>query len=70
MAERNGYRIIYTADDEMPDCLNCDRCDSKYDCSRYCGAPRGWNGYRRTEYFTDKEIEAVANYFKENCDGK
>ena len=50
----------------MPDCLNCDRCDSNYDCSRYCGAPRGWNGYRRTEYFTDQEIAAVGNYFKEN----
>ena len=70
MAERNGFSIIYTVDDEEPHCLNCDRCDSKYDCCRYCGALKGWSGYRRTEYFTDREIEAVANYFKEINNGK
>lgn len=70
MTERDSFRIIYTADDEMPDCLNCDRCDLNYDCSKYCGASRGWNGYRRTEYCTDEEIKALASYFKESCDRK
>ena len=49
MAERNGISVTYTADDEMPDCLNCDNCDSEYDCSKFCGAEHGWFGYRRTE---------------------
>ena len=66
MVERNGCRIIYTAEDEMPDCLNCDKCDSNYDCSKYCGAPRGWSGYRRTEYVNQNDLKNIANYFKEN----
>lgn len=49
MPERVGRFIIYTADDEMPDCMCCDRCDDDFDCSEFCGSPHGWNGYRRTE---------------------
>lgn len=44
-----GRYIIYTADDEMPDCLMCDKCDGNYDCSKFCGPEYGWAGYRRTE---------------------
>lgn len=50
MPERFGKVTIYTADDEMPDCMCCDRCDSKFDCRNECGAEHGWYGYRRTEY--------------------
>lgn len=49
MPERVGRFVIYTADDEMPDCMCCDRCDDDFDCSEFCGSPHGWNGYRRTE---------------------
>ena len=56
MAERNGVFVTYTADDEIPYCLNCDNCDSKYDCSKFCGAEHGWFGYRRTVINT-KESE-------------
>lgn len=31
MAERYGKRIVYSADDEMPDCMMCDNCDSDFD---------------------------------------
>ena len=49
MTRRNGI-LIYTADDEMPDCLSCDNCDSdEYYCSNFCGHEHGWFGYKRTE---------------------
>ena len=44
-----GRYIIYTADDEMPDCLSCDKCDCNFDCSKFCGPEYGWAGYRRIE---------------------
>ena len=41
--------IEYTADDEMPDCCQCDHiCDNKFNCEKCCGPERGWWGYRRT----------------------
>ncbi len=49
MPERHGRFVVYTVDDEMPYCMRCDNCDSKYDCSKFCGAKHGWYGYRRTE---------------------
>lgn len=57
MPRIEGRNIIYTADDEMPDCLQCDRCTSDFDCCEYCGAEHGWWGYKRTQYIppvTDK----------------
>ena len=57
MAELMGRVIVYTADDEMPDCLQCDGCcNDYYDCSKFCGAEYGWSGYRRTENkYTESE---------------
>lgn len=58
MAERIGRYIIYSADDEMPDCMQCDHCDGNFDCCNQCGAEHGWYGYRRTE---DKSKEGAKN---------
>lgn len=55
MAKRFGDRIIYSADDEMPNCMFCDRCDSDFDCRNWCGAKYGWWGYQRTETKTKQE---------------
>lgn len=57
MAELDGRFVVYTADDEMPDCLQCDRCcNDYYDCSKSCGSEYGWVGYRRTEKkYTESE---------------
>jgi hypothetical protein len=55
MAERIGRFVIYSADDEMPDCMCCDRCDSDFDCCNDCGPEYGWCGYRRTEVMGDME---------------
>jgi len=56
-------RIMYTADDEEPDCMNCDRMpectggvieitcgEHKKDPDFHCGSDWGWNDYQRTEY--------------------
>ena len=51
-----GRRIIFTADDEMPDCLACDYCDD-CDNGKYCGPEYGWAGYRRTEWISKGEEE-------------
>lgn len=40
--------VIYTADDEEPDCLMCDHCQSSDLCSE-CGPEHGWHYYRREE---------------------
>ena len=40
-------QVIYTADDEEPDCNKCCHCDSdEYICIKHYG----WNGYERIEY--------------------
>lgn len=40
--------VIYTADDEEPDCLMCDHCQCSDLCSE-CGPEHGWHYYRREE---------------------
>lgn len=49
-------KIVYTADDEEPDCGRCDNCDldSEYFCVNSCGPEHGWYGYQRTEYIDDE----------------
>ena len=42
--------IIYTADDEEPECGKCDHNCDGFNCSKYCGPEHGWNGYCRTEF--------------------
>jgi hypothetical protein len=55
MSEIFGRKIIYTADDEMPDCMNCVHCDEDFDCSRNCGAEHGWYGYKRIERLDNEQ---------------
>lgn len=43
-----GYNVVYTADDEEPDCGICDNQVFDY-CCRHCGAEYGWNYYKRKE---------------------
>ena len=50
-----GRYIVFTADDEMPDCMGCDRCDD-CDNGQYCGPEYGWVGYRRTESVDIKDV--------------
>ena len=40
--------VIYTADDEEPDCLMCDYCQGSDICSE-CGPEHWWNYYEREE---------------------
>jgi hypothetical protein len=37
MPKRIGNFIIHSADDEMPDCMCCDRVDDDFDCCNKCG---------------------------------
>lgn len=47
-------KIVYTADEEEPDCGQCDNCDGGIlDCAKFCGPEHGWYGYQRTEYLED-----------------
>ena len=49
-------RVIYTADEEEPDCGRCDHIsDSDKWCMKYCGGANSWHGYQRTEYVDDEE---------------
>lgn len=50
-------KVVYTADDEEPDCGRCDNCDldSEYFCANSCGPEHGWYGYERTKYIDDEE---------------
>ena len=42
--------IIYTADDEEPDCVRCNHItDNNKWCMEHCGSANSWNGYERTE---------------------
>lgn len=43
-----AIRIEYTAEDEMPNCGNCDHICDSFKCCDLCGAEHGWYGYRRT----------------------
>ena len=38
--------IIYTVDDEEPDCNRCDHCCGEdYYCIKQCGAEHGWKSF-------------------------
>lgn len=44
------WKVVYTADEEDPDCGRCDNiCESDKLCASICGPEHGWNGYCRTE---------------------
>ena len=49
--------IEYTADDEMPNCGQCDHFFDDFNCERCCGAEHGWWGYCRTEWIRDVKGE-------------
>ena len=51
-----GRDIVFTADDEMPDCLACDRCDY-CDNGKLCGPEYGWARYVRTERIGEENAE-------------
>ena len=40
--------VIYTADDEEPDCIMCDHCQSSDICGE-CGPEHWWHYYEREE---------------------
>ena len=40
--------VIYTADDEEPDCMMCDHCQSSDLCGE-CGPEHWWHYYEREE---------------------
>ena len=46
--------VIYTADDEEPDCLMCDYCQSSDLCSE-CGPEHWWHYYEREEQNSENE---------------
>lgn len=48
MAKILDHCVIYTADDEEPDCLMCDHCQSSDLCSE-CGPEHWWHYYEREE---------------------
>lgn len=41
--------VIYTADDEEPNCNRCDHIECGYPCIHRCGPEHGWYGYKRSE---------------------
>lgn len=47
------HYIIYDADDEEPDCMMCDHCQSGYFCES-CGPEHWWYYYARTEKDSEK----------------
>ena len=53
--------IIYTADDEEPDCGMCDNQDCEHYCDR-CGPAYWWLHYERIE--RDSENEQTNHRFK------
>lgn len=44
----SNHCVIYTADDEEPDCMMCDHCQSSDLCSE-CGPEHWWHYYERKE---------------------
>lgn len=50
-----GEVIVYTADDEMPSCIQCDKCFGDFNCEKFCGPEHGWYGYRRTEKVEEEQ---------------
>ena len=47
----------FTAEDEEPNCENCDHCCNDFDCSAKCGADNWWAGYIRTVFINGEENE-------------
>lgn len=41
--------VIYTADDEEPNCNRCNNVECECLCIQNCGAEHGWYGYERSE---------------------
>ncbi len=41
-----NMRVIYTADDEEPDCMMCDHCQGSSLCEE-CGPEHYWHYYER-----------------------
>ena len=52
--------VIYTADDEEPNCMMCDHCRGSVLCKE-CGPKYGWHYYRREEQDseTSKLVKAL-----------
>lgn len=46
--------VIYTADDEEPDCMRCDHCQGSDLCSE-CGPEHWWHYYEREEQNSENE---------------
>lgn len=45
--------ILYTADEEEPNCLECNfACTDDANACRFCGPEYGWRNYCRTEIVT------------------
>lgn len=51
--------IEYTANDEMPECGQCDHFDGSdgFKCEEWCGPEHGWFGYMRTEIIKNKKVD-------------
>ena len=59
-------RIIYTADDEEPDCARCDHvCDSDNLCMAYGGPEHGWARYERTELVNCIMLELILRKYSQ-----
>lgn len=41
--------LIHTAEDEDPDCNECDHACDNFDCNGSCRPEHGWYGYSRAE---------------------
>jgi len=60
---RNPYIVVYTADDEEPNCGRCDHiCSPEAFCEKFCGPEHGWNRYERSV-----EKEKFKEGYSEEC---
>lgn len=59
----------YTAEDEMPDCGECDHICDAFDCRKLCGPKHGWAGYRRTEVIRQDTVPVIRINKKEVNNG-
>lgn len=50
------YKRIYTANDEMQECQQCDHYGDDFACEDSCGAAHGWWGYCRTELEEEENV--------------
>lgn len=60
MAKIWDHCVIYTADDEEPNCIMCDHGEGSVLCKE-CGPEHGWHYYRREEQDseTSKLVKAL-----------